>query len=55
MSSSVWRVPIALGVLTMAGLVGALFGAGMWDWVSALALSAPVFVGGWHALRRPRK
>jgi uncharacterized membrane protein YfcA len=50
--SRTWRTPVVLGVLTTAGLAGALFGDGVWDWLSALALAAPVMVGSWYALRR---
>jgi uncharacterized membrane protein YfcA len=46
-------MPVVLGVLTTAGLAGALFGDGVWDWLSALALAAPVMVGSWYAVRRP--
>jgi hypothetical protein len=52
--SKVWRMPVALGALTIVGLVGALFGDGVWDLLAAAALAVPVFVGGWYALRRPR-
>jgi hypothetical protein len=52
--SGVWRVPVILGVLTVIGLVAALFGDGVWDVLSALSLGAPVLVGAWYALRRPK-
>lgn len=48
----VWTAPIALGVLTVVGLVSALLGDGLWDAVSALALGTVVAVGGWCSLRR---
>lgn len=47
-----WGMPILLGLLSAAGLAGALVGEGIWDDVAALALAAPVVVGAWHALRR---
>jgi len=50
--SKVWRVPVALGALTIVGLAGALFGDGAWDLLAAGALAVPVVVGGWYALRR---
>lgn len=53
--SALWRMPIALGVLTLAGLVCALFGDGIWDALSAVALGVPVAVGGWYSLRRARR
>ena len=52
---SLWGMPILLGVLTLVGLVSALLGDGIWDLVSAVALGAPVAVGGWHGLRRQRR
>ena len=51
---AVWGMPILLGILTTIGLVSALFGDGVWDAVSALALGAPVAVGVWFSLRRKK-
>jgi hypothetical protein len=47
-------MPIVLGALTIVGLVGALFGDGVWDLLFASALAVPVALGGWYALRSPR-
>ena len=47
-----WAMPILLGLLSAAGLAGALVGEGGWDVLAALALAVPVAVGGWFALRR---
>ncbi|WP_394781940.1 hypothetical protein [Undibacterium sp.] len=47
-----WGWPIALGMLTIIGLVSALLGDGIWDYLSALSLGVPVAVGGWYSLRR---
>ena len=44
-----WGWPIALGILTLIGLIAALLGDGPWDYLSALTLAAPVAVGAWHA------
>jgi hypothetical protein len=49
-----WGMPILLGILTIIGLLSALFGDGIWDAISALALGAPVVVGAWYSLRRRR-
>lgn len=49
----VWTAPIALGALTIVGLVSALLGDGVWDGLSALALGIVVLVGAWYSLRRP--
>lgn len=48
----IWGAPIALGISTLSGLVSALLGDGIWDALSAITLSAPVFVCCWHGLRR---
>ena len=47
-----WGMPILLGLLSAAGLAGALVGEGKWDVVAALALAVPLVVGAWCALRR---
>ena len=51
----VWTAPIALGFLTMIGLVSALLGDGIWDALSAVTLGIVAAVGAWHALRRPAR
>ena len=50
----IWAMPLLLAVLTVIGLVAALFGDGVWDLVSSVTLGAPVAVGAWFALRRQR-
>ncbi|MBQ5963881.1 hypothetical protein [Massilia sp. ZL223] len=50
----IWGAPLLLAVLTVVGLIAALLGDGVWDLVSALTLGAPVAVGAWYSLRRPR-
>lgn len=47
-----WGAPILLGVLTVIGLVSALLGDGVWDLLSAVALSIPVLTGAWYGWRR---
>ena len=47
-----WGWPIALGLLTIVGLLSALLGDGWWDAVSALTLGTLVGVGLWFTLRR---
>jgi hypothetical protein len=51
---SVWRIPVLLGLLTALGLLAALFGDGLWDAASALALASPLAVAAWHILRSSR-
>jgi hypothetical protein len=40
----IWGMPIALGILSAIGLASALLGDGLWDFVSWIALAAPVAV-----------
>ena len=51
----VWSAPIALGLLTMIGLVSALLGDGVWDALSAVTLGLVAAVGAWYGLRRPAR
>ena len=47
-----WRWPLALGVLTVAGLVAALVGEGGVWWPSAwVALGIPLAVAAWFTWR----
>lgn len=41
----VWRAPIALGLLTCFGLLSALLGVGIWQWLAWAALSIPLLAG----------
>ena len=50
-----WGAPLAMGLLTMVGLIAALLGNGVWDGVSAVALGIPVAACAWYGLRRPRR
>ncbi|RZA28132.1 MAG: hypothetical protein EOP92_40230 [Lysobacteraceae bacterium] len=50
--TQIWAMPVLLAVLTLVGLLAALFGDGVWDFVSSVTLGAPVAVGAWFALRR---
>ncbi|MFO2462173.1 hypothetical protein OOJ96_19015 [Pseudomonas sp. 15FMM2] len=54
--SSFWKVfgvPLAIGVLSAAGLFAALLGDGLWDSLSWIGLGIPVAIGTW-ALRSKR-
>jgi xanthosine utilization system XapX-like protein len=55
MNMNLWGVPVALGFLTLIGLISALLGDGIWDAVSALALGTPVAVSIWYGFRRGRR
>jgi uncharacterized membrane protein YuzA (DUF378 family) len=39
-----WGTPVLLGILSLAGLIAALVGDGIWDIVSWIALGIPVIV-----------
>jgi hypothetical protein len=45
-------LPLVIAVLSTAGLLFALMGDGVWDWMSWLALGFPVAIGLWFATRR---
>ena len=49
-----WGAPIALAILTIIGLISALVGDGVWDYLSAVALGMPVLTGAWYGLRNRR-
>ncbi|HUH86821.1 MAG TPA: hypothetical protein VL003_02050 [Pusillimonas sp.] len=50
-----WRAPIALALLTCAGLLSALFGTGAWHWASWLCLAIlPVTAVGYWLRPRSR-
>lgn len=53
--ASIWFAPVALAVLTVAGLLSALLGDGIWDALSWAALGAPVAACLWFGLRSPRR
>lgn len=48
----VWTAPIALGVVTAAGLIAALLSDASGDALAWLALAAPIVVICWHVPRR---
>ncbi|MFD1143305.1 hypothetical protein ACFQ4C_19410 [Larkinella insperata] len=52
----VWTVPIILAILSLVGLIAALVGDGLLDFVSWLTLGIPLVVIGWFVYRpRPAK
>lgn len=47
----VFRMPLLLALLSMAGLAAALCGAGPWRWLSWAALGTLVILCLWYLLR----
>lgn len=55
--TSLWRVfaaPLLILAASLVGLVAALVSNGLGDWVSWIALSAPLAAIAWGRLRRAR-
>jgi len=51
-----WSWPIALGLLSILGLLSALIGeGGLWWWLSWAALGTPIVTIAWHMARADRK
>ena len=50
---SVFAAPLIMGVLSLIGLVSALAGNGLADWLSWMALAMPILSVAW-AMRRRR-
>lgn len=48
------RIPLAIGLLSLFGLIVALLGDGHWDHVGAVALASTVAVTLWALVRRRR-
>jgi uncharacterized membrane protein YjjP (DUF1212 family) len=47
----IWGVPIVLAVLTLAGLLAALLGEGVWRGFAWIAIAIPVLVALFFGLR----
>ena len=50
--TAIFAAPLALAVLSLIGLIGALLADGAWDRIGALLLSAPVAAILWDRLTR---
>lgn len=50
----VFRIPLAVAVLSLFGLVVALLDDGAWDWIGAAALGVSVAVTAWALIARRR-
>ena len=49
---AVFAIPLVVAILSLIGLIGALLGDGVWDWVGWLGLGACVAVTGWALVTR---
>jgi type IV secretory pathway TrbD component len=49
-----WGAPIAIALVSLIGLITALLGDGLNDWISWIGLSVPLVVLLWARLRRRR-
>ncbi len=48
---AVFRAPIVLFALSLAGLVGALLEDGVWDWIGSALLASTVVATVWALVR----
>ncbi|MBJ7318347.1 MAG: hypothetical protein JHC96_06070 [Brevundimonas sp.] len=54
---TIWAIfgaPVAVFVLSLTGLIGALLADGVWDAVFSALLASPVIVTVWALIRRRR-
>lgn len=51
----VWGMPLLLAALTLFGLLSALLGSGIWNWLSWIALATPVYIGMKHLMVAGKK
>jgi len=50
--TAIFAVPTIVAVLSLIGLVGALLGDGVWDWIGWIGLGACVAVTVWALIAR---
>ena len=50
--TAIFAAPLALAVLSLTGLIGALLADGAWDWIGAALLATPVAAILWARLTR---
>jgi hypothetical protein len=50
--TAIFAIPLVVATLSLIGLVGALLGDGVWDWVGWLGLGASVVVTVWALIAR---
>lgn len=52
---AIFAAPLSLFVLSMIGLVGALLGDGLWDWLGSALLASTMVVLAWVFVTRRRR
>lgn len=52
---AIFAIPVAVAILSLIGLVGALLGDGVWDWIGWLGLGACIAVMAWALVARRRR
>ena len=50
--TAIFAIPAVVAALSLIGLVGALLGDGVWDWIGWLGLGACVAVTVWALIAR---
>jgi Fe2+ transport system protein B len=51
--TAIFGVPAVMALITLAGLLTALLGEGIWDALSSVALAVPIVLVLWFGLLRP--
>jgi positive regulator of sigma E activity len=54
-SSTIYRIPLVIALISAVGLTSALLGDGVWDVLSLLALAVPVALAAMHWRRSRTK
>lgn len=52
---AIFAIPLVVAILSLIGLVGALLGDGVWDWIGWLGLGACVAVTIWALIARRQR
>lgn len=44
LSLKLWGMPVLMAVITIAGLISAILGTGIWHYISWISLSYPLYI-----------